>query len=187
MRLPFTERMQFNRMVRSGFKGRALIEWLAEHGVPGVNGPNLYKYKRSPDFRAWLDEEKQVDVDREGSERAMRLAAAIGGSASEKLKSILAGSLFKLMPNAGAEDTAKLVAAVRAVTEAERLELQRRQVGQRDEVIALENRKFNRRSVELFVEWDADKKAREILDSPDGSADEKTELLGKHIFGEDWQ
>jgi len=181
LRLPFADRMEFNRLVRDGFKGRALSAWLAEKGIPGVTAENLRKYRQSPAYRVWLSEESQVERDRSSTENAMRLAEALGGSASDKLKAILAGTLFRVMPNAGTEDTTRLVSALRAVTEAERLELQRRAADQRDEALALERQKFQSDTCELFLRWYRDARAADIANSKATNA-EKIVALRKEFF-----
>lgn len=142
-RLAFADRMAFNRMVRDGYKGRVLIDWLAAHGVGGVNAENLRKYRHSPAYKAWLVEEGAVDRDREAAEQSMRLAEALGGSASDKLKAILAGKLYPLLSNiATPDEIGAIVPALRAVTDAEKLDLQRRTADQRDEALRLEREKF---------------------------------------------
>jgi hypothetical protein len=186
-RLPFADRMAFNRMVRDGFKGRALIAWLEEHGVAGVNAENLRKYRHSPAYRAWLFEEALVDRDRAAAENSMRLAEALGGSASDKLKSILAGKLYPLLSAIGSsEDVGALVPALRAVTEAEKLDLQRQTVAQRDALLELERKKFQRQSIEMFLKWRADKRVLEIADNDAIPEEDRTNQLGRAIFGEDW-
>lgn len=142
-RLQFSDRMAFNRLVREGYKGRVLIEWLAAHGVGGVNAENLRKYRHGPAYKAWLAEESTVDRDREAVEQSMRLADSLGGSASDKLKGILAGKLYPLLAGIGnPEEIAAIVPALRAVTDAEKLDLQRRTADQRDEALRLEREKF---------------------------------------------
>lgn len=142
-RLSFADRMVFNRMVREGYKGTVLIEWLAAHGVGGVNAENLRKYRHGPTYKSWLAEESAVDRDREAVEQSMRLADSLGGSASDKLKSILAGKLYPLLAGIGnPEEIAAIVPALRAVTDAEKLDLQRRTADQRDEALRLEREKF---------------------------------------------
>lgn len=143
MRLPFAERMAFNRMVRDGFTARALISWLASHGLPGVNAENIRKYRQTIHYKEWLADEARVESEKLVAEQAMRLAEAIGGSASEKVKSILASKIFQVMPAMSDPDNiGKLISAVRSITEAERLELQRRQADQRDSALMLEREKF---------------------------------------------
>jgi hypothetical protein len=181
LRLAFADRMLLNRMIRDGFTATTLIHWLRLHGVPDVNPQNLSKYKVSREYRNWLADESQIDRDRENTEQAMRLAEAMGGTATDKLKSILAGRLFTIMPGAATEDVAKLVEAVNAVTKAERLELQRRQVSQRDEVIALDREKFETDLCEKFLEWFKDAKAREIAESPASKAEQIAALRAAYF------
>jgi len=57
--------------------------------------------------------------------------------------------------------------------------------GQREDR-KLEQQRFNRQTTELFIKWSEDKRAQEILATP-VSNDQKTELLGKLLFGEDWK
>lgn len=52
--------------------------------------------------------------------------------------------------------------------------------------LALERKKFQRDTCELFVKWQADKRAAEIAGSPSSNA-EKIEQLGALMFGEDWK
>lgn len=142
-RLSFPDRMAFNRMLRDGFKCSVLIKWLADRGVAGVNAENIRKYKNSRTYRAWLEEEAKIDRDREAAEQAMRLAEALGGTASDKLKSILAGKLYPLLSQIATPDEIdQLVPALRAIVDAEKLDLQRRTADQRDEQIRLEREKF---------------------------------------------
>lgn len=48
------------------------------------------------------------------------------------------------------------------------------------------DKKFNRETIRLFLEWFEDKRATQIASSSASTAD-KTEELGKHIFGELWE
>jgi len=182
LRLAFADRMQFNRLARDNYTGSALIAWLAAHGVPDVNPENLRKYKLSREYRAWLDEEANVQADCDRAEKAMRLAEALGGSASEKLKSILAGKLYGLLDEIGDPEKAQsLVAAVRAVTDAERLDLQRQQLAQRDQALAMQREKMEVQSCELFLKWMQDKRALAIADGKTSNA-EKIAALRREFF-----
>jgi hypothetical protein len=178
--------MAFNAMVRDGYAGKALIQWLADHGVPGVSHPNLTRYKRSPAYRAWLSEETLVSRDQQKAESAMQLATAIGGSCSDRLKGILAGSLYKSMPDAAADDLKPMVNALRAITDAERLEIERRADERKDRALAMQEAKFHRDSLELFKKWYADAHVAEIMANQSLSSEERTQLLGRQLFGEDW-
>lgn len=182
LRLSFHDRMAFNRLVRDGYKGPELIKWLASHDIPAVNAENLRMYRHSPAYKAWLQEEKEVDRDREGAEQAMRLAEAVGGSASSKLKTILAGKMYRLMQGSvSPEDSRSIVECMRAITEAERLEVTRQQVLQRDQLIALQRDKHEVDTCEKFMKWFADEEARRIVTST-ASNGEKIDALRKVFF-----
>jgi len=186
-RLSFEDRMAFNRMVRDGYKSSVLIKWLSDHSVPEVNAQNISKYRKSAHYRRWLDEQKDLEREREDTESAMRLAEALGGSASEKIKSILAGKLYLF--GRGIEEPSDLkhfVSAFNSVTNAEDLQLRRRLADQKDEQIDLAKKRFRRDTCEMFLKWRADQRASEIADDPGLGSDEKTDMLGKLMFPEDW-
>jgi hypothetical protein len=52
--------------------------------------------------------------------------------------------------------------------------------------LRIAEQKFRRETCELFAKWAQDQRALEIAVSSEIGADEKTEMLGKLIFGEDW-
>ncbi|NQT94311.1 MAG: hypothetical protein HQ559_16245 [Lentisphaerae bacterium] len=184
MRLPFARRMEFNRMVRDGYKGRVLSKWLADHGVPDVNAENIRKYRISKRYKTWLAEEADIDRDSEKVEQSMRLAESLGGSASEKLKSILAGKLYPLLASlSDPEELNKLVKAVQTVTLAERLELQRHQEERRDEALQMERDRFERETCQMFLRWRKDERAAEIADSAATNAD-KIAALRQAFFAD---
>ena len=187
-RLPFAQRQHFNRMVRDGYVGRELISWLADHGVHGVNPQNISAYKASRSYRDWLAEESDIDRQRERTERMMRLADAIGGSASDKLKAILAGKLYAFAENL--DDPAQLddlVPAFTAVTQSERLQLQQRVVAQRDEKLALEKARFSRIVCERLIDLHERHQARDILDDRSLDRGAKIDALGKALFADLWE
>jgi hypothetical protein len=184
LRLSFHDRMEFNRMVRDGFKGPALSAWLVDHGVPNVSAQNLLKYRASPAYKAWLAEEQDVDRDREATEQAMRLAEAVGGSASTRLKSILAGKMYRLLQGVQSpEESRSIVECMRAITEAERVEISRQQVAQRDQVIDMQRDKQARETCELFLKWYADEQARRVADSS-ATNSEKIEALRRLYYSD---
>lgn len=142
-RLPFARRMEFNRKLRDGFQNAVLTAWLAERGVPGVNAENIRKYKIGRAYKQWLAEEEAIRREADAVEQSMRLAEALGGTASDKLKSVLAGKLYPLLTGISQPDEIKaLIPALRAVTDAEKLELLRRSADQRDDILQLDREKF---------------------------------------------
>lgn len=62
--------------------------------------------------------------------------------------------------------------------------LQKAQKGRAD--TALNEARFRRETCELFLQWAADQRARDIAASPTSNA-EKIEQLGALMFGEDWE
>jgi hypothetical protein len=187
LRLPFDARMEFNRMVRDGFKGPFLIDWLAAHGVPDVNAQNLTDYRRSRHYQDWLAEEAEIERDRANIENAMRLAESMGGSASEQLTRVLAGKLFSFSRELGDPSELKaLVGAFSAITDAERLQLQRRQTDQKEEQLDLARKKFQRDTCELIIKYVAEKKVVDIAADATIGNDAKIEMLGQMLFQENW-
>jgi len=61
-----------------------------------------------------------------------------------------------------------------------------KQIAQKDQQLALDEKKFQRDTCELFVTWAQDQRARQIVEGPE-SNDAKTEQLGQLIFGEKWK
>lgn len=188
LRLPFAARQQFNRMLRDGWKRSALAAWLAEHGVAGVNPENIRKYSNSAEYQRWVREERDLEVEGQKTEWAMRLAESLGGSSiSEKLKAVVAGKVYAIMDGIhDPDELRKTVGAVNTVIAAERLELDKRTAGQRDTALALEEKKFRLRFVEGFLQYFADQRAREIAGG-ESSNSEKIQRLGQLMFGDDWQ
>jgi hypothetical protein len=173
-RLAFRDRMAFNRMVRDGYTSTVLIDYLAQHGVQNVNPTNITDYRKSPAYTKWLNEQKQIERDRVATEQAMRLADSLGGSASEKIKSILASKLFSIMPGVNEpEEIASLISAIRTVTDAERLELRKRMADQKDEQLALEREKFRWQLAENMLKFAKDIRIQEIAGQTDATQEDK--------------
>lgn len=185
LRLAFEDRMAFNRLVRDRYKAAHLIRWLSEHGVPGVNAQNISKYRKSSHYAKWLQEERDLQREREATEQAMRLAEALGGSASEKIKSILAGKLYLFGRNLQDPDELKqFVAAFNSVTNAEHLQLQRRQADQRERQIEIREKEFERKTCELFLAWVKDRIAVDIANNTGMDNAAKIEALREHYFAD---
>jgi len=176
--------MAFNRQVRDGYTGPELIAWLSKHKLSGVNAQNISDYKRSSAYLSWMEEESLIERDRDDTERAMRLADALGGSASDKLKSIFAGTLFKLGRGiTDPEELKPLVGAFNSVTRAEALKLNQRRADQNERLIDLKEIQVQRRTCELFLAWIQDRFAREVADSAMDNA-AKIEALREHYFAD---
>ena len=80
---------------------------------------------------------------------------------------------------------AKQTAQSKAELEKAKLARADRRLDQKDQDLALSNRKFQRDTCELFLKWSADEKAKSVLTSGATNA-EKIEALGRAMFGEEW-
>lgn len=67
-----------------------------------------------------------------------------------------------------------------------KLDLKREAEARAQEALALDKKRFQRDTCELFVKWSNDKRVKEIVSSKGMADDRKVELLGQKIFGEDW-
>lgn len=76
-------------------------------------------------------------------------------------------------------------ARFKAEIEREKLRLRQEAEKRQQEALKLEKKRFQRETIELFMEWFQDKEARRILTSKEPKAD-RTEKLGQLIFKEDW-
>lgn len=77
-------------------------------------------------------------------------------------------------------------ASRRAAQEDVKIGLKKKQIEQKDKDISLAERKFQRDTCELFLEWHDNEKAKQIATSGLSNA-EKIEQLGLAMFGEDWK
>ncbi len=80
----------------------------------------------------------------------------------------------------------ELKGLVQLLVKHEQNELRERSLQVSENRLALAREKFRRETCELFVQWYDDKRASEIVDNTGLSIEQKTEHLGKLIFGEDW-
>lgn len=189
-RLPLVVREELNARLRDNENGQTILAWLnalpvCQERIKGewkgepISDANLSIW-RSGGFADWLREEEQVHKIEKLSELSLRVVKASGGNLSEGLMAIAAGKLQEAL-EAGCEvefDEAtgketisgvsvdKLTAAlakIRAMElEAQKLEVKKIEVGQKGESIALEKAKFHRATAELFIDYCADARAKEI-------------------------
>jgi hypothetical protein len=70
--------------------------------------------------------------------------------------------------------------------EKEKIQIRRHVLKQRDEIITLNKKKFQRQTCELFIKWFENEQVKKALESRASNSD-KIEQLGQVIFGEDWK
>jgi len=87
----------------------------------------------------------------------------------------------------GADKWMKLALALgEAMNRKIELELKRQIAERGDKALALQVKKFQKDTCELFIKWSRDKRVKEIANSKGLGTDEKVDRLGNLIFGEDW-
>lgn len=183
-RLQFRERMEFHRMLRDKVRGPKLAEWLAAHGVEGVNAANLSDYRKSKSYREWLKGEEQIQRERDAAENSMRLVNAMAGHASENIKAILAGRAFPMMQAlADPNDIDPFVHLLDSVTAAERVEVARALAEERKKMGALAREKFETEIGGRLLTMLQDKAAMEIANSS-APQSEKIAALRKQYFAD---
>lgn len=198
--LPFEIREQLNQRLLDGQRAPQILAWV--NALPDATAVMQERFRSEPitpqnlsewrngGYQDWLDDREEVNRVRTSTEIAQRLLSAAGGSITGPAAAILGGKLLRVIETAADAEAAELVsslaslqsaeaAAVRARTDQDRLAVQKRSV-------TLEEQKFRRQTVELFLKWHADQRLADIAGS-DVPADEKTNRLGQAIFGEDWQ
>ena len=116
-------------------------------------------------------------------EAAGRDPAAVGAR-------ILAGKMLDMLEAVDAETADDFSAAVarlrKGETEAAKVELYKERNDLARQSLALERSKFKRLTCEMFIKWYADKKVVAIMDDASSDNDQKTEALGRTLFGDLW-
>jgi hypothetical protein len=163
--------------MRDGQSGKTLIGWLtaAAPALGRVNDQNLTNWRRGG-YRDWVAGQARCDEIRKRAEDTRRELDAGGFSVLDKQIYELAGSLTDADP----VKAARAIAALKLAVVAEK----RAGIAGRNADLA--EKKFRRDTCDLFIKWAADRRATEVVADPSLSADQKTEVLGKIMFGEDW-
>jgi hypothetical protein len=197
--LPLALRQELNRRLDDGQRGPQLLAWLNteeavlkvldEHwGEQPINAQNLTEWRQGG-YQDHLRRRERVDNLKALSEYALKLGEAAGGSIADGSAAIAGGKIMELLEEAQGGELKDLVKSLDLIRsgdhEREKMSLRQKTLAQRDEMISLTRQKFHRQSAELFLKWYADKKVKEVVESRATNAD-KIELLGQHIFGEDW-
>lgn len=182
-RLPAKVREEINRQLYDGASGVEIERALKRYGI---SQSNISQWRKGG-YQDWLKTQTQMENIQKRAELAMRMAKAAGGSLASSIVTRIAGELDEKLDALGDEDLAKMKPILDTILMADKLQLDRRKVGQKDEEISLNREKFQRDTAALFLKWYADQKAREIADQPETGADEKVERLGQLMFGDDWK
>lgn len=209
-RLPLRIREEVCERLLDGEPGSQILPWLngladtkavleAHFGGDKINDENLSAW-RTGGYQDWLKDHEKVESVRQIGELSFRMAKASGGNMSEGLLAIAAGkiqTLLEALSDDGPErdekgnplgpDIGDLVSALANVRGLEldthKTRLKEIEVGQKGEQIALEKKKFQRTTCELFLKWFDNARAREIAEGK-GTKETKVAELIQLWFGE---
>jgi hypothetical protein len=185
--LPYELRETLCWRMRDGWTGPRLIKWLetAAPEIGSVNDQNITNWRQGG-YRDWMKQQDRLDSIRSRAEETRRQLEAGGFSILDKSIYDLAEKLTDADMDPG-KAAAAVAALKNAVTASERAATDKARAGLAVEALALERKKFARQTATLFLEWYADQRARQIAEGPATSTDEKVDLLGQLMFGEDWK
>lgn len=204
-RLPFAVRNELNERIRDGAQGAELLDWLnslketkkilREMGGPGavpaaVNAQNLTDW-RSTGYKDWLDDQADADRFRRLAEVSHTLATAAGGSAAGVACNIATAKIMDALEGADEDKIADLTRALAALRSgenaAQKVALAEEKNAIQKEQLELSRAKFERDTARLFVKWAQNRDALSIATDRRLGSDEKTERLGRLMFGDLWE
>ncbi|MDD6029711.1 MAG: hypothetical protein PUE68_02720 [Kiritimatiellae bacterium] len=199
-RLPFAIRNELNERIRDGVGGPEILAWLnaaketrkilRELKSGEINAQNLTDW-RSSGYRDWLDDQCQADRIRRLAEISQTLASAAGGNAAGVGCNIATAKIMDALESADEEqvaDLAKALVQLRAgENAAQKVALAEEKNAIQKEQLELSRAKFERDTARLFVKWAQNKDALSIATDRKLGGDEKTERLGRLMFGDLWE
>lgn len=199
-RLPFAIRNELNERIRDGVGGPEILAWLnaaketrkiiRELKSGEINAQNLTDW-RSSGYRDWLEDQCQADRIRRLAEISQTLASAAGGNAAGVGCNIATAKIMDALESADEEqvaDLAKALVQLRAgENAAQKVALAEEKNAIQKEQLELSRAKFERDTARLFVKWAQNKDALSIATDRKLGGDEKTERLGRLMFGDLWE
>ena len=208
-RLPFAIRNELNERIRDGAQGAELLEWLnglketkkvlREMGASvsgraasaaAINAQNLTDW-RSSGYADWLEDQADADRFRRLAEVSHTLATAAGGSAAGIACNIATAKIMDALEGADEDKIADLTRALAALRSgenaAQKVALAEEKNAIQKEQLELSRAKFERDTARLFVKWAQNRDALSIAADKRLGSDEKTERLGRLMFGDLWE
>jgi hypothetical protein len=201
--LPLAIRTELNRRLDDGARGPQLLAWLNTQaevlevldqlwGEQPINAQNLTEWRQGG-YQDWIRRREKVENLKVLSEFALKLGKAGGGNIADGGAAIAGGRILTLLEelaeDGDAEQIETLVSSLYLLRqgdlEKEKIGIRKKVLDQRDQVIELNKKRFQRQTCELFLKWYADQRVKEVVESRSTNA-EKIELLGQRIFEEDW-
>ena len=199
-RLPFAIRNELNERIRDGVGGADILAWLnglketkrilRELKSGEINAQNLTDW-RSSGYADWLNDQERADRIRRLSEMSSTIAASAGGNAAGVGCNIAAAKIMDILDSADEENIADLVKALNQLrageNAAQKVALAKEKNALAEEQLNLSRAKFERDTARLFVKWAQNKDALSIATDRKLGGDEKTERLGRLMFGDLWE
>ena len=199
-RLPFAVRNELNERIRDGAQGSDLLDWinglketkkvLREMESDAVNAQNLTDW-RSSGYKDWLDDQADADRFRRLAEVSHTLATAAGGSAAGVACNIATAKIMDALEGADEDKIADLTRALAALRSgenaAQKVALAEEKNAIQKEQLELSRAKFERDTARLFIKWAQNRDALSIATDRRLGSDEKTERLGRLMFGDLWE
>ena len=204
-RLPHDIREDLNRRLYDGKTGPEILAWLNElptvkdilktqfDGVP-VNHENLSNWRHNG-YQRWLQEKQNLSSIKELGKYAGGLTEAAAGQLAPAAAAAASDKILECLDAASAEDTNPdnivkyaVVASDLAKTEQNnaRIKIANERLRQRELLILLKRDKQQRDSVAHGLRLLGDARAR-LIESSSATYAEKIELLGIHMYGDDWE
>ena len=199
-RLPFAVRNELNERIRDGAQGADLLDWLnglketkrilREAKSGPVNAQNLTDW-RSTGYADWLADQGDADRIRRLAEVSQTLAAAAGGNVAGVGCSIATAKIMDVLEAADDDQVADLATALvklrASENAAQKVALAEEKNAIQKEQLSLSRAKFERDTARLFVKWAQNKDALALATDRRLGSDEKTERLGRLMFGDLWE
>ena len=199
-RLPFAIRNELNERIRDGAQGAELLDWLnglretkkilREMKSGPVNAQNLTDW-RSSGYNDWLEDQKDADRIRRLAEVSQTLAAAAGGNVAGVGCSIATAKIMDALESADDDKIADLSTALvklrASENAAQKVALAEEKNALAKEQLSLSRAKFERDTTRLFIKWAQNKDALALATDRRLGSDEKTERLGRLMFGDLWE
>ena len=199
-RLSFAVRNELNERICDGAQGAELLDWLnglketkkilREMKSDAVNAQNLTDW-RSTGYKDWLDDQADADRFRRLAEVSHTLATAAGGSAAGVACNIATAKIMDALEGADEDKIADLTRALAALRSgenaAQKVALAEEKNALAKEQLELSRAKFERDTTRLFIKWAQSKDALALATDKRLGSDEKTERLGRLMFGDLWE
>lgn len=199
-RLPFAVRNELNERIRDGAQGLDILSWLnglretrkilREMKSGPINAQNLTDW-RSSGYRDWLDDQDRADRIRRLAEVSQTLATAAGGNAAGVGCNIATAKIMDILEAADEDQVADLATALvklrASENAAQKVALAEEKNAIQKEQLELSRAKFERDTTRLFIKWAQSKDALALATDKRLGSDEKTERLGRLMFGDLWE